>query len=421
MKKVIDIIATEEKISEKAELKTNRRKLGARRAKRANTEITKAKAIAFVLGVFLAAAIGVALWLHFNSKLTITLLIKQQPLEISDEVEVNPAQTAVDFEKRAIPAQLLPQTLEKTQTFKATAVAFEDKKATGSIRVYNNTNPPTAVSFIANTRFLSSSGGKIFRSADKVSIAKPAQKGGRITPSFADVKVIAEEVGEAYNIGPSKFSLPGLVGSKLYYSVWGESDVDMIGGSVKEVAKVSANDLENAKQDLYKILQDLIIAKLKENLSSDFVMDKKGFLEDDFVFSCQEPQDMNFTCRAVLSGRVLAFNNNDLKNLAFDLLSKRKISSSKLKTDTLQISFTPKTVITQSGKMILSLVAGVKTYEKINEESLLSFVLNKSQSQIEEFLKDNFPQIDSFDFNFLPPWKKKAPQEIENISIRLTF
>jgi len=415
MKKVIDIIVKEEKV------KTNRPKQSKKRARRVSREITRTKAIFFVLGAVLAVAVGAGAWFTFNSELTITLLVKQEPLELSDEVEVNPSQTAIDLEKRIIPARLLPQTLEKNQTFKATGVAFEDKKAQGVIRVYNNTNPPSAVNFVANTRLLSSSPSKVFRTTEKISIAKPLQKGSKITPSFVDVKVIAEEVGEEYNIGPSKFSLPGLVGSKLYYSVWGESDIDMTGGSVKEVAKVSVNDLDNAKQDLYKILQDLIIATVKENLSSDFIADSKGFLEDDFIFSCDAPQDLNFTCKAKLSARILVFNNNDLKTLALDLFNKRKTSPSELKADSLQVSFAPKTAITQSGKMVLSLLASVKTYEKFSEENLLGGILDKNQSQIEQFIKDNFPQIESADFNFWPPWVRKAPKETGDIGVRLTF
>ena len=122
MKKVIDIIVKEEKV------KTNRPKQSKKRARRVSREITRTKAIFFVLGAVLAVAVGAGAWFTFNSELTIILLVKQEPLELSDEVEVNPSQTAIDLEKRIIPARLLPQTLEKNQTFKQPALLLRIKK-----------------------------------------------------------------------------------------------------------------------------------------------------------------------------------------------------------------------------------------------------------------------------------------------------
>ena len=379
--------------------------------------------------VVVMAAAGGFLWSTLNSKLFLSLRLKQEPLELHEDVELNTAQTVVSEAERTAPAMFVEDSREKSQSFKATGVAFEDRKAQGIIKIYNNSNPPSTLTLREGTRFLSSGGGKIFKAVEKVALSAPTKQGSKITPSVVQVKVMGQDVGEDYNIGPSKFSVPGLAGTPLYYVVWGESEEPMIGGSRKEVAKISAVDTENARNEIYKTLKDLTVAAIRGKAPAGYTVDERVLIEDNFDFSCVEPiiattsdaKDLNFTCSGKLSLKALIFKMDDLKALALSLFSERKPANKDLRPESLQISLVPKGAVTQSGHLVVSLAAGAKTYEPLNQDVLLSQILGKDKARIERFIADGFPQIDRADLKFWPFWIKKAPSQADRIKIRLTF
>ena len=453
MKKVIDLINTQdeekmpqarwvrvEKEKPAKRNKTEKREFEKVANKRVRTEKAKKsgaeKPIGFSLKVALiiVAAVIVAagagfVWLTLNPNLILTLRMKQEPLELREEVELSVSQAVLDVAKRIVPAQFFEETQEKSQTFKATGVAFEDKKAKGVIKVYNNTNPPTILTLRKDTRFLSSGGAKIFKAIDKVVLSAPVQQGGKIIPSVVDVQAVAQDVGDEYNIGPSKFSVPGLAGTNFYYAVWGESDQAMVGGSTKEVPAISEVDKENAKSNLYETLKDLLLGVIKEKAPAGYTLDERAVIENDFNFICAEPtstpnienNDLSFTCSGKLSLKALAFKADDLETLALSLFNERKSAGREVRPESLQVSLAPKGAVTQSGRLVISLGAGIKTYEALNQDVFLNRILGKNKEQIEQIAAADFPAIESVDFKFWPFWLKKAPSAAESVELRLTF
>jgi len=385
-----------------------------------------------VLAIAIAAVViigGGVLWSTLNAKLFLTLRMKQEPLELHEEVELNVTQTEVDVAKRIAPAKFIEEVQEKTQTFKATGVAFEDKKAEGTIKVYNNSNPPSALTLVVGTRFLSSGGGKVFKATEKIVLPAPVKQGSKVVASVTEVKVAAQEVGEDYNIGPSKFSIPGLSGTRFYYTAWGESEEAMTGGSRKEVAKISNVDSENARTNLYSALKDSALSAIKQEISDGYVLDGRALIEDDFSFTCSEPSsttvtsvgELAFTCQGKLSLKALVYKADDLKALALDLFNKRKAASRNLREDSLQVSIVPKGAVTQSGRLVISLGAGIKTYEALNQDVFLNQILGKDKEQINQLVADNFPQVERVEAKFWPFWIRRAPSDAQRVKTRLTF
>lgn len=440
MKKVIDIISDENDSQEPVWLRKNQgekkhreRKRVAKPAQRPKKKRSRKMHFALpqigllVLAVIVASLTFLAIWFTLNPKLTLTLRQKQTPIEISAELELNVSQASST--DKTILAQFLSATVEKTLTFQATGVAFEDTKAEGVIKVYNNSNPPATLTLVAGTRFLSSGGSKIFRAVEKVILPAPTISNGKVVGSSVNVKVAAQNVGEEYNIGPSKFVVPGLAGGKLYFTVGGESTSAMAGGAKKEVGRVSAADRDKAQEDLYKLLRDLLLAEMKEKIPAGFTMDERAILEDDFVFSCSElattsqekADDLTFSCNGKLVGRALVFKMADIKAASISLLNEKKEAWQDLRSDSLQISFVPKGVITQSGRLNLSLLAGVKAYQKTDPNELQKQITNKNQAEIEQILSSQFPQIEKPQFKFWPFWAKRAPSALNDIKIYLTF
>ncbi len=381
-----------------------------------------------VAAVIIVTAVGFV-WLTLNPNLLLTLRMEQEPLELREEIELNMSQAVLDIAKRIVPAQFFEEAQEKSQTFKATGVAFEDKKAQGVIKVYNNTNPSTALTLRKDTRFLSSGGAKVFRAIDKVVLPAPVKQGGKVIPSVVDVQVVAQDVGDEYNIGPSKFSVPGLAGTNFYYAVWGESEESMVGGSTKEVPAISEIDRENAKSNLYETLKGSVLNAIKEKAPAGYTLDERAVIENDFNFNCAEPtstpnienDDLNFICLGKLSLKALVFKTGDLETLALSLFNERKSAGREVRPESLQISLVPKGAVTQSGRLVISLGAGVKTYEALNQDVFLNRILGKNKEQIEQIAGADFSAIENIDFKFWPFWLKKAPSAAERVKLRLTF
>jgi hypothetical protein len=109
------------------------------------------------------------------------------------------------------------------------------------IKVVNNT--AQEYTFVATTRFLTKE-GILFRLKQNAKI--PAD-------GSVEVAVAADKPGADSDIGPSKFTIPGL-SADLQASVWGESSAAMSGGA--GVAKAVAQaDLDKAKADLLEKLK----------------------------------------------------------------------------------------------------------------------------------------------------------------------
>jgi hypothetical protein len=115
-------------------------------------------------------------------------------------------------------------------------------RAGGEITIYNNFGAQSQ-KLIKGTRF-STSDGKIFRIQDSVTI--PGKSGS--SPGSVKARVVADSEGEEYNIGPTRFSIPGFKGSPKYEGFYGESSKNMSGGSSGKSVDVSDLDMEKGKE-----------------------------------------------------------------------------------------------------------------------------------------------------------------------------
>ncbi len=80
---------------------------------------------------------------------------------------------------------------------------------------------------MVRTRFLALD-GKIFRLTKGITVPGAKIVEGKIIPSSIEAAVIADQPGEAYNIGPvSRFSIPGLKGTPKYEAFYAESKADI--------------------------------------------------------------------------------------------------------------------------------------------------------------------------------------------------
>jgi hypothetical protein len=156
-----------------------------------------------------------------------------------------------DLAVPVILSRLIETDVIATDTFQATGEApAEEARAVGMITVVNETS--NDYRFVATTRFLSSD-GVLFRLENETSIPPNGT---------VDVEVYADEVGAAGDIGPSRFTIPGL-SEDLQQYIYGRSRTAMSGGS-GTVSAVKEDDLEEARKDLMSRL----FSEARENFKS---------------------------------------------------------------------------------------------------------------------------------------------------------
>jgi hypothetical protein len=156
--------------------------------------------------------------------------------------------------------------MSQTTNIPSTGVVQVQKKATGTIVVYNNFSSASQ-RLIKNTRF-ETPGGLIYRIDHSVTV--PGKNAS--VPGSVETIVIADMAGENYNIGLTDFTIPGFKGDSRYTGFYARSKTPMAGGFVGTVPTASTDKLNAAYSAMEANLKNSILTKLRAETPADFVM-----------------------------------------------------------------------------------------------------------------------------------------------------
>jgi hypothetical protein len=147
--------------------------------------------------------------------------------------------------------------LERTKEKAVPALAEQqvDERATGNITIYNEYSE-TPQRLIKNTRFQSED-GKIFRIRESVEVPG---KTGDTKPGTIEVAVFAEEPGDAYNLEPGSFTIPGFVGLPQEGKVYAKSSTAFANGFSGVRRTIAESDRRATLEELERELRDLLLA-----------------------------------------------------------------------------------------------------------------------------------------------------------------
>ena len=200
--------------------------------------------------VFLVLIVVQVLCFFFLSKATIEIWPKTETINISTTLTIDLAAKQASFSNKVIPGELFEKSKMVNETFASSGKSEQEGKAEGTIKVYNEYS--TAVQpLLATTRFVSTD-GKVFRTPTKATIPGLHYENNKMVAGEVEIRVVADQPGPEYNIGPTTFSIPGFAGSEKYVKFYAKSSQSMSGGSTKQVALVTREDLDNAKTVLSK-------------------------------------------------------------------------------------------------------------------------------------------------------------------------
>lgn len=379
----------------------------------------------FPFKIILISILLLAAFLFINAQAHLTLVLKpyQEDMTINEEIKANTNIADLDIENKLIPVKIFEKEKEIWQEFSSTGEIKKEEKAKGKIKVYNNSQPPTPINLRAGTRFLSSEKSKYFRCPEKIYLPAPKVENGKIIPSVVEIEIEALESGSDYNIGPSKFSVPGLVGTPYYYIVYGESNSSMSGGFKEVIKKVTEEDIEKAKNSLNQRLLEEAKKSLKEEiLTSDFILVDETVSQKIIDISCPNnpgKETENFICQGKIKINGLAFKNSDFKKISQELIGLKIPARKKLIEETIKFEYLIKKTDLKKEEIELNLKISAKLFNEINFELLKEKISLKSKKEIEKIIFDEFSQIEKIEMKFWPFWLQKAPKDLKRIEIKL--
>ncbi|MBU0531426.1 MAG: hypothetical protein ABIG32_02540 [Candidatus Uhrbacteria bacterium] len=157
-----------------------------------------------------------------------------------------------------IPGQILSVTLEEAREFTASGEGATEVpgKAGGMVTLYNTSNSPQPL--VATTRLLSPE-GVLYRIDEAVTV--PAQ-------GTVEVMAHADLEGKSYELGPTKFTIPGLAASRQT-EVYAENSEAMTGG-IQYLKTLSQTDIDAAGDELQASLLAAAQEELRTQLTGKY-------------------------------------------------------------------------------------------------------------------------------------------------------
>mgnify|MGYP000872831721 CR=1 FL=1 len=291
-----------------------------------------------------------------------------------------------------------------SENYSPTGVKTVEGISKGEVTLYNNTSE---VQILVKTTRLLSPDNVLFRLEDRVTI--PAR--GQIT-----AKVYADQNGAASDIGPTKFTIPGLSTDKQKV-VYAESSKPMSGGSGK-IGMVSETDISAAKNDYKEKVKQ---AYLKQIGETELWADMKiiTVTESNPASSHKAGEETGtFTLSGTSTLVAVYFAKKDLEEILNKEIGK-SIDDNSEKI----LSFSGEPVVTVAStdlvKQTADLTVAQETLVTLNAEAKSldkSNFAGKEKSEIERYVV-SLPHVTGVNVKFSPSWSDTAPSSADKIKV----
>lgn len=354
------------------------------------------KVIALTFIFLTVILLGVIIFIS-SERATITILTKQDNESVVLNVSVGGAG------QRAIAGVVTTSKFYFSKEFFPTGNKQVEDKATGKATIYNQTGGTQTL--IKNTRLLSSD-GILFRIATAATVPAHGQ---------TEVDVFADQKGIAGNIGPSRFTIPGLTPEKQKV-FFAESKTAMSGGS-HAVGVLSADDLANAKNDYMPaaiVEYSKSLPPLKEGMARVVWQSSEDLTFDHAVGE----EVSSFVGSATRNMLVVEYRIDDLANI-IKRAAAAKITSGSERYQ--MLSNAPKVdlvdVDLNNGLATLKVQEEVAvTLDSNSEELSPEHFFGKSKDEISRYVM-GVDHVANVDVRFSPSWALTAPNVADHISV----
>ena len=356
---------------------------------------------------FLIATILLVVFVVFltGGQATISLKLKPQTVKANTNLAVMEKPSSGQVGGLALGTVIVGE-----KTFFSSGGTEIPGSAVGEVFLYNKTN--SAQPLVATTRLLSSN-GVLFRL--KKSATVPAN--GQIK---ADV--YADKPGKDGEIGPAKFTIPGLSEIKQK-DIYAESKTKMSGG-VKHLSTLTETDLKAAEEslvaDLYSTGQGKLVNMAKTS-SSAYVASLYTYIKNS-VKTDAKVGAVSDSFKMIGEIQVVGvfYNPADLRDLLLKQVEENLSAGEQLSNSAIAptIQINKYDLVTGTADLRVAqefLVKAAYSDDLLNKSKLLG----QSKEAAIEYLK-SFSWVDSVEIVTKPAWSKKLPSEASKIEIKVS-
>ena len=355
------------------------------------------KFVALTILVITIVLLGVVIFMS-SKRAEITIITRSEPVDVNTTITID------STDSNAIVSGFVTSTfVELSQNFSPEGSKTEEGVSEGLVTLYNDTN--AAQPLVATTRLLTPD-DILFRLKNRVTV--PAN-GSIETEVYADV------AGQGGDIGPSKFTIPGLREEKQKV-VYAESISSMSGG-VRTIGILNQDDVTKAEKILLDALKTKGMELLKE-LDADSVI-----LSDIVQYTFENDTELGVeTDLFTLSGKATVvgvfYNGEELSVYAEDMLGKQVVDNS----ETLQsVESQPTVVISDydlednTADLVITRTGLVDLDPNSREIQKLMF-FGKTEDEVRRYVM-SIDHVQGVEMHFRPMWNRSVPHVASHVSI----
>lgn len=288
------------------------------------------------------------------------------------------------------------------------------KKAEGEVVIYNNFGKESQ-KFIKGTR-LSTTDDKIYRTMIDVMI--PGKNGN--IPGQVTVKVQADEDGMEYNIGPTKFTIPGLKATPKFKDFYAESSTTMKGGASGNSNEVSDSDLQKVITELKDKLIESVQDKIGVDVPEGFIFNKDTLVLTTNKMQKTNEDDSTATYTQSATGTTLFFKRDEIvKRILEKQFSNEKAKPIVKVLDTTKLVIgvsNANEAINENNQVTLTVTGPAPAIFYPNKQHILEFYAGRNVSDFNNITKQ-FQFIESAKRVIYPFWNSSFPTNISKISV----
>lgn len=325
----------------------------------------------------------------------------------------------VDLENKLIPGYLITAENTITQETPATGQNSRQAKARGTIKIFNNYT--VAQRLVKGTRLQA-----------PLEKFQPALEGDQ-TPWFRTVEdllidpkssavaqVVADGVGEKYNIEPSVFSVPGLVGTAQYTFVYGQSFEKFSGGSDEAVPEVTKDDVANARETIddfaaEKIKNELVAKIHEQGLEIADEREIKFEIGESEVLAKAGDAAAMINSQVIAKASAVAFKRSDFEDLGREFILAAVPQDNLI--DEKSFFFDLSVSEDEERELPMRLACGISVYQGMEEHDLKKALSEKSGDEAKIFLASQ-PGIKQVEIKLAPPWRLDVPRSLDKIDVQ---
>ena len=404
-------------------LKHNSQSASGRKTGPTKQRRSKSRTVGLIVGAGLL--IGFVILYNSLASATVTLHPALQDIDRPLKLSASTTATAINYDLRRIPGQLLTAAGEAQDTFSVTGYKEVVQKASGQITIYNK--DPLEQRLVATTRFESEK-GLVFRIPATITVPGAKKIGGQVIPGSVQSVVYADRPGPDYNISAGRFTVPGLKGGPKFETVYAVSTAPLSGGFIGPSKVVTEADLAKARERLTQKARDEALKNLREQivtgmrilddaapqLAEPAVNAKAGEAADELTMSIQA------------TARTIAFREADLMELVKRDLETHGNQQYLPGKTTLQLKSDRGLDAQSAGRpatgnvLLFTITLGGQTAIRLDTDKIRNDILGLNGDAIRAYFGQR-PDITSTKVILSPFWVKSIPGDPAKVRLNLSF